>query len=109
MDPQQKQKVMIGVLAVLAIGAGSYYFLAGDSGPQQVQTATGDDAPRERVVETVEVKQRQTSRGADARDAEEEKVERAERVIDDSDRGTTRTRRTSGGAEKKKVQKAPAA
>lgn len=109
MDPQQKQKVLIGVLAVLAIGAGSYYFLAGDSGPQQVQTATGDNAPKERVVETVEVKQRQSSRGADARDTEEEKVERAERVIDESGGGTTRARRTGGGAEKKKVKNMPAA
>ena len=109
MDQQQKQKVMIGVLAVLAIGAGSYWFLSGDSGPQQVQTNTSNEGPKARVVETAEVKQRTSTRGADARDTEEVKAERAERVIEDRDDGAQRTRRTGGPEKKSKVKNAPAA
>ncbi len=109
MDPQQKQKVMIGVVAVLVLGAGSYYFLAGGDGPAQVQTAATNEAPKARVVESTEVKQRNQTRATDTRDAEEAPAERAERVIDENDSGTTRTRRTGGPEKKSKAKNAPAA
>jgi len=109
MDQQAKQKVLIGVLAVLAIGAGSYYFLAGGDGPAQVVQNTGPVEQKARVVETEKVKERQTTRAADVRDSDEGPAERSERVQEERDDGERRTRRSGGPEKKSKVKNAPAA
>lgn len=109
MDQQAKQKVLIGVLAVLAIGAGSYYFLAGGDGPKQVQQDTGPVVQKERAVVTETTKERKTSRATDVRDSDEAPAERSERVMEEQDEGERRTRRTGGPEKKNKKKDAPAA
>lgn len=110
MDPQQKQKVMIGVLVVLILGAGSYYFVfSGDDGPKQVVTTTSDEGPKQRSVDVAPVRERQTTRTSESRDTEEAQVERAERVQEERESDTTRTRRSGGPEKKSKVKQAPAA
>ena len=110
MDPQAKQKVMVGVLAVLIIGAGSYYmFFAGGDSSQQQTADTGPVEIKQRKVETTQTKARPTTRASGVRDAEEAPAERAERVREDRDEATTRTRGTSGSEKKVKVKRSPAA
>lgn len=110
MDPQVKQKVMIGGLAVLILGAGSYFvFFSGDSGPKQQAASTVSTAPRERQVTSPNAKVRTVTRTQEPSKAEAAPEDRKERVQTEREEGARRTRPTAGPERKSKVKKTPAA
>lgn len=104
-----KQKIVLGVLAVLILGAGSIWYMFRDSGSQKVEREqTGERTQRrQRTVEVAEKKERQK------RDTAVEAVEtreRRERETVAEERGTRKTReRVQAKVKKKKKKLAPAA
>lgn len=109
MEQEQKQKVLIGALVVLALGAGSYFFLAGGDDAPQAFTDTGPAERKERQVDVPEVKTRTTARTTEARDVDSAPAERAERVQEEREEGPGRTRRGEGPTKKSNKKQAPAA
>lgn len=110
MDEQKKQKVMLGVLGVLIVGMGAYYFVFRDTGPAVVQTQeqnTGERRSRFEDRPAEEPAKRQTRQTA----REETGLETAPRVREAPEREErARDRSRSRGPERKqKKEIAPAA
>ena len=104
MTDDKKQKVLIGVLAVLILGAGGYYFVfrdsGGNTGPQVEQAQV---ERKQRTAAPVETNKRTARRETAPQDAEPV-AERQTREVEE--RATrTRERRKSGGIERKKEKK----
>jgi flagellar basal body-associated protein FliL len=110
-DEQKKQKVLLGVLGVLVLGAGTYYFVF--SGSSTKSDATSDEVVARRQRDPAE---RRTSGEGERRErpkeervrAEEETAERRVREESDEEESARRKRRTEQGEVKKKEMK-PAA
>lgn len=80
-DQQKKQKVLIAVLAVAALGAGSvYYFMREDTDGPAASAQSGPAVRRER---------------ADAKEGTATTAKRAERKATDAPKATTAERRTA--------------
>ena len=59
MAPNQKQKILLAILAVLGLGAGSWFFLLRDSGGSAQATVSTGPAQRRERVKTDESKKTQ--------------------------------------------------
>ncbi len=110
MDEQKKQKVMLGVLGVLIVGMGTYYFVFRDPGPDVTQTQVQDTGERRSrfedrpAEEPVKRQVRQTAReetDSDTAPRVREAPEREERARDRS--------KSRGPERKQKKEIAPAA
>ena len=112
MDEQKKQKVLIGVLAVLALGAGGYYFVLREPASNNVQAkATG---PVERRVRKAEAdpgrREKKVSRKRKTREKNPiADIVRRERKKGDTKKAERRTRRGPKKTKVKKKELAPAA
>ncbi len=109
MAQDQKQKIMIAVLAVLVLGAGSYYMFFRDSGNATAAVANqGPAGPR--VRETQKKDETVTRKRAETRERETaQPTERREREeSDDRETDGRRTRKTKE-TEVKKKKMTPAA
>lgn len=109
MDKDTQKKALIGGLAVLILGAGSYYFLAGGSGNANAVANDGATAaPRVREVKKTEDKKVRTRDTSKSREPAELAVrERAEPT--DRARGPARERDRGGRKIEKKKEIKPAA
>ena len=107
MDKETQKKVLIGGLAVLILGAGSYFFWPASNGSNSAASAAPAAAPRVREVKkdtSVKVKTREKAR-APAEVAEvRERAEPTERA-----RGPVRERRDNTRKIEKKKEVKPAA
>lgn len=110
MSDEKRQKVMIGVLAVLVLGAGGYWFVLRDSGAgdraSDVNTGV-ERKKREKKGDSNKTTKRATR---DKGKKTTERAERKERVR--TERDTTRKKRRSKGkakVKKKKKELPPAA
>lgn len=114
MDDAKRQKIMIGVLALLAIGAGGYWFLLRDSGPSQTvtQSAPTERKKRERDATADKTPAREGNRKA-AREAseegerDEERGNRARKPAENTEQKGN-TKREQGPAKKKEKKNMPA-
>jgi len=87
-DDATKKKVLVGVLGVLALGAGTYYFVFRDTGPK-VQASSQEAATRREKAQTNE----KASRDGDRRERPAEKAAR------DTEEGSERRTREEGDDE----------
>lgn len=110
MDEQTKKKVLIGVLAALILGMGTYYFVLRDDG--SVKRDTGPVASTRREKAPVDPRSaRETARPERAPEevsAEEDGSVRREREEDEEEGSQRRKSRTEEGKVKRKEIK-PAA
>ncbi len=107
MAQDQKQKVLLAILAVVALGAGSYFMFLRDSGPA-INTAVDNEPGQRRVrKETTEnaPRRREVTRRAPTEKAEPVRREREEIEAPTSSRRERRNKNT----EVKKKTIAPAA
>ncbi len=100
---QNKQKLLIGALAVVALGAGSYFFFFREtSAPVQQTSNETTFVPRQREVrQTAKAPTRAREERAPARAAPDD-FERRERAVPER---TTSNRRTRGANEKIEAKK----
>ena len=110
MDEQTRKKVMIGVLAALALGAGVYYFVLRDSGSTAKGTTQTASVRREKAqVDPRAAKDsgRKERPQEEVRGEEEEATERRVREeSDDEDTGRRKKRTDEGKVKKKKLEPA---
>lgn len=102
MDEQKKQKVLIGVVAVLALGAGSYWYVGRDSGGESATVVkTGATKRKERTKDVTTG--RKAGRKARSNSKSNTKViKRKERSEVDR---KTNTRKKRSRRDRKKVKK----
>lgn len=106
---QNRQKLLIGALAVVALGAGSYYmFFAADSGPAKVQEDTGPIVVKERQRSTAKVAPTRT-RDTSARNAPDEPVVGRDRAEPEEREAPTSRDRKRGPTKVKKKEDRPIA
>lgn len=106
MDAAKRQKVMLGLVAVLAIGAGTYYFVLRDTGSER--TAKAESVVTERRTRVVATRKDKVRKARSERKQVKKARSRREREFFDPEKSEKRTRRQKG----KKVKKrkvAPAA
>jgi hypothetical protein len=106
-DEQKKQKLMIGVLAVLIVGAGTSYFVFRDRGPGELQPAVRSASER-RVRETTTAAERPKRTQRPTTDTAPQTAERREREPRDTRASSGGTRRRTDVKEEKKKKLAPA-
>lgn len=106
MDAAKTQKVMLGLVAVLAIGAGTYYFVLRDTGPKR--TAKADSVVTQRRTRVVATKKDKVRKARSERKQVKKARSRREREFFDDEPKEKRTRRQKGKKVKKK-KIAPAA
>lgn len=108
MDKDTQKKAMIGGLAVLILGAGSYFFLAGGSGNAATADSSGPTAaPRQREVKKkTESNKRTREKQKDVAEVADVRT-RAEPT--ESTRGPVRERREATRKIEKKKERKPAA
>lgn len=106
MDQDKKQKILIAVLAVAALGAGGYFFFLREPASQAPALVEGTGARRERTTTAAPTKsterKERTERAPTTAAVPTERKERAERTEDAA--GGRRTR-TKGPTEIKKTKK----
>jgi len=102
MDEQKKQKVLIGVLAVVALGAGGYWFAGRDSGDDIAATITLGGTERKERTKEVASEEKVDRKSRTEKKAVKREVTRKER--DEVDRTTT-SRKKRSRADRKKVKK----
>ncbi len=109
MDEQKRNKVLVAVLAVAALGAGSYWFLGGESGAPKSAAITGGSTERKQRAAPEETKvARKVKEPKAATRAEPAAVERKEREAPEETTVERKKRREEKTKEKKKTL-APAA
>ena len=102
MDDQKKQKVLIAVVAVLALGAGGYWFVGRDSGGSEQATVQISQSGRKERAEREQTERKGRRREREERQATAEPVERRKRV-EREDRTIQRKRRKR--SDRKSVKK----
>ena len=103
MDAQKRQKVMLAVVAVLALGAGSYWFLGRDSGGNKAAAIEEGPVQRKAKVASDEpVSKRKKDTKKEVRD-EPTTVERKEREAPEETTVERKKKREEKTKEKKKV------
>lgn len=115
MDDAKRQKVMIGVLALLVIGAGGYWFLGRDSGaaPKMSQSAPKERKKRDRdTTEAEKAPKKEGNRKVAQEPAEEEERDEARgnraKKPADAPEHKGNTKRDAGPAKKKEKKNMPA-
>ncbi len=109
MDAQKRQKVMLAGLAVLALGAGSYWFLGRDSGNANATAIdTGPIVRKEKPVKEEKLAKKKTDDARKEKRDEPEVIERKEREAPEETTVEKKKKREDKAREKKKVL-APAA
>ncbi len=104
MDEQKRNKVLVAVLAVAALGAGSYWFLGGESGAPKAAVVTEGTTERKQRVVTEEAKTtRKVKDPKAATRAEPAAVERKQREVPDEPTAERKRRREEKTKEKKKT------
>jgi hypothetical protein len=106
MDKQKQQKILLAVVCVLALGAGSFFFLTRDSGPTVQNTAkSGPTVRKAREVKADADTKRSGRKVRDKKKATKAKVTtgRKERAERETKKKSTRKAR---GRKSKKVKKA---
>jgi len=93
----KRQKVMLGILAVLVLGAGSYYFVFSDKTSSQ-SVVEQTQGPRKKRVKPKETRRAVKKRRAPKEEAPA-RAERKERVR--TERSTSRKKRGRRGGPKK--------
>ena len=109
MDAQKRNKLLVAVLAVVGLGAGSFWYLSGDSGGPK--TAAVNEGPVERKQRVVTDEAKTTRKAKDpkaAPRAEPTTIERKEREAPEEATIERKKRREDKTKEKKKTI-APAA
>ncbi len=115
MADNKRQTVMLGVLGVLVLGAGStYWFVLRDTGPQTMKLKEGPSSTEKKKRRSSEDddKSKKKKKTRDRTEAKAERVERKTRDRSDREKKkTTKKRRSRGGRkiEKKKKELPPAA
>ena len=110
MDDQKKQKIVIAVLAVAALGAGSYYLVFRDSGVDPNRgRKEGPVVRRERATAEKVEQRRPEARAKRTREKPKFEVTKRERKKTDRKKVERRARRGSKKAKEKKKKIVPAA
>lgn len=109
MNKEKKQKVLLGVLVVLLLGAGSIWYFVRDTGPIE-QEGTGGSSERKRRVRSTTKEERSVRKTRESLAPEERQAERTKRERATRER-KERTRRSGPrkAKKKKKEKTAPAA
>jgi len=102
MDEQKKQKVLIGVLAVVALGAGGYWFAARDSGGDSGGAITLGGGERKERTKTVATERKADRKERTERKSAPREVKRKERETVDR---STVSRKKRSRTDRKKVKK----
>lgn len=104
MDEQKKQKVLVGILAVLILGAGSVWYMSrDDSSSSQQNVESGPAVRKQRKQSTQTVKKIRKKR---EQKASKTKTAVVRKQRDDTDRSTaTRKKRVRRGDKKIKKEK----
>ena len=109
MADQKKQKVVLGVVAALALGAGAYFFVLGDSsGPAKNVGASGPVERKKAAATEAPKVARKSDPKANLPKAEVAPVERKEREVTE-DTSVERKKRRTEKQETKKKNVSPAA
>jgi len=109
MEQQQRQKVMLGALAVLALGAGSYYvFFSGSGGPNLTASNEASTGRKERAAKA-EVKTEKRREKPKEAAAAAEPAGRKEREAPEETAGGRKEKARGGAAKEKKKEIKPAA
>ncbi len=106
MDETKRQKIILGVVAVLAIGAGTYYFVSRDTGPKG--SARADAAPSQKRTRVIASKKKIAKKARSERQQVRKARQGRTREFFDPEKSEKRTRRREGKKVKKK-KIAPAA
>jgi len=108
-DEQKRNKVLLAVLAVVALGAGSYWFLGGESsGPKSAAITQGSTERKQRAASQETKTVRKVKEPKAATRAEAVAVERKEREAREEPTAERKKKREEKAKEKKKTA-APAA
>ena len=103
MDAQKRQKVILAVVAVVALGAGSYWFLGRDSGGDNtVGVSEGTVQRKEKKVQEETTSKRKKDTKAVTRE-ESKTVERKERAAPEENTAERKKKREDKTKEKKKT------
>ncbi len=113
MDEQKKQKVLIGVLAVLALGAGGYYFVLREPASNNVRAQTTGQTQRRQRAVTADSGRREKTVSRKKRGREKSPiasvVQKRERKKENTKRAERRQRRGEKRTKTKKKEQKPAA
>jgi hypothetical protein len=101
-DAQKRQKVILAVVAVLALGAGSYWYLGRDTGGNKAAAITEGPVTRKAKVVSEEPTKRKKEARAVVRD-EPVTVERKEREAPEETTVERKKKREDKTKEKKKT------
>jgi len=110
MDPKKKQTVLIAVLAVLAVGAGGYYFMgSGGSDASNRAVTVGQGTRKHRKVQTTDASKKVKRHKSETKPQERKEVRRKKRI--ERAQPTARRRQHRRGDRKavKKAKISPAA
>jgi len=102
MDEQKKQKVLIGAVAVVALGAGGYWFVGRDSGGGAEKAIQVSTSGRRERKESANTDKRAERKKRDRKEAPKREAARRERA--EVERKTT-SRRKRSRSNRKKVKK----
>ena len=106
MDESKRKKIILGVVAVLAIGAGTYYFVLRDTGPKR--SASADSVVAQKRMRVIAPTKKKARKVRSERQQVRKSQPRREREFFDDETKEKRTRRKQGKKVKKK-KIAPAA
>lgn len=106
MDESKRKKIILGVVAVLAIGAGTYYFVLRDTGPKR--SASADSVVAQQRTRVIAPTKKKARKVRSERQQVRKSQPRREREFFDDETKEKRTRRKQGKKVKKK-KIAPAA
>jgi hypothetical protein len=102
-DEQKKKKVLVAALAVAGLGAGSFWYLTGESSAPKAALVTGGSTERKQVAVTEEAKTtRKVKDPKTATRAEPVAAERKEREVREEPTAERKKRREEKTKEKKK-------
>ena len=102
MDAQKKQKVLIGVVAVVALGAGSYWFVGRDSAADTATVIRTGDTQRKERTKALTTGQTTQRKARSTRKSNTKEIKRKERSEVDR---KTNTRKKRSRRDRKKVKK----
>jgi hypothetical protein len=111
-DESKRQKILLGVLALMAVACGTYYFAFRSSGPTQVvqKTTASEPKARQMAVEDTKKPRERTRETEAAATEDEEHVPKARDMgMDEEEEQLKKDRQSGESAKKKKKKVKPAA